>query len=321
IYLWLILDALATSDWIGKGMCFVRGREAEAIKRFRVSELYDAAGNSRIRSTVHRNPPNSSPPEVRIRRHLSSLCELSLSLSLSLTSHFKPLSLLSDCCFVEGFEMQWQRICNESRFSPSSSSSSFACSLSLPLKLCFSSDQTPAVKSSGFPFYSPSPLPSLFKPSAASASSTPLRIFKRPFPPPSPAKHIRAFLARCNGSTNKPNKVTIPGNSGRWLPSPGPLSHQFEAESFSSSRDLRSANQVSSRRLSFSSSFSDGDHSFRRGGGGFEHAYSFVGMHCIFDQCKSSGIFLHLLLDLIDLVCDFPSLLCSYCSEVWPYEF
>ncbi|CAN7091805.1 unnamed protein product, partial [Brassica rapa subsp. narinosa] len=49
-----------------------------------------------------------------------------------------------------------------------------------------------------------------------------------------------------------------------------------------------SANQVSSRRLSFSSSFSDGDHSFRRGGGGFEHAYSFVGMHCIFDQCKSS---------------------------------
>ncbi|WZY91804.1 hypothetical protein YC2023_064133 [Brassica napus] len=151
-----------------------------------------------------------------------------------------------------------------------------------------SSDQTPAAKSSGFPFYSPSPLPSLFKPSPASASSTPLRIFKRPFPPPSPAKHIRAFLARCNGSTNKPNEVTIPGNSGRWLPSPGPLSHQFEAESFSSSRDLGSANQVSSRRLSFSSSFSDGDHSFRRGGGGFEHAYSFVGMHCIFDQCKSS---------------------------------
>ncbi|WZY82186.1 CDPK-related kinase 1-like [Brassica napus] len=72
-----------------------------------------------------------------------------------------------------------------------------------------SSDQTPA-KSSGFPLYSPSPLPSLFKPSPASASSTPLRIFKRPFPPPSPAKHIRAFLARRNGSTNKPNEVSIP---------------------------------------------------------------------------------------------------------------
>ena len=180
--------------------------------------------------------PRKSESGAISRRYVSSL-----SLSLSLTSHFKPLSLLSDCCFVEGFEMQWQRICNESRFSPSSSSSSFACSLSLPLKLCFSSDQTPAVKSSGFPFYSPSPLPSLFKPSAASASSTPLRIFKRPFPPPSPAKHIRAFLARCNGSTNKPNKVTIPGNSGRWLPSPGPLSHQFEAESFSSSRVSRLA--------------------------------------------------------------------------------
>ncbi|CAN6808011.1 unnamed protein product [Brassica oleracea] len=73
-----------------------------------------------------------------------------------------------------------------------------------------SSDEAPAAKSSGFPFYSPSPLPSLFKPSPASASSTPLRIFKRPFPPPSPAKHIRAFLARRNGSTNKPNGVTIP---------------------------------------------------------------------------------------------------------------
>ncbi|XP_056854803.1 CDPK-related kinase 1-like isoform X2 [Raphanus sativus] len=77
-----------------------------------------------------------------------------------------------------------------------------------------SSDQTPAAKSSGFPFYSPSPLPSLFKPSpSASASSTPtpLRVFKRPFPPPSPAKHIRAFLARRNGSSATkptPNDVT-----------------------------------------------------------------------------------------------------------------
>ncbi|CAN6908210.1 unnamed protein product, partial [Brassica oleracea] len=161
----------------------------------------DAAGNSRVRSTVHRNPPNSSPPEIRIRRHLSSLCELSL------TSHFKTLSLLSDLIV----------------------------------------------------------------------------------------------------NLRTPSLLSSPGNSGRWLPSPGPLSHQFEAESFSSSRDLRSANQVSSRRLSFSSSLSDGDHSFRRGGGGFEHAYSFLGMHCIFNQCKSSGIFLHLVLDLIDLVCDFSS--------------
>ncbi|VVA99300.1 unnamed protein product [Arabis nemorensis] len=83
-----------------------------------------------------------------------------------------------------------------------------------------------------------------------------------------------------------PSLISSPGNSGRWLPSPSPLSHQFEAESFTSSRDLRSVNQVSSRRASFSSSLSDGDHSYRRGG--VEHAYSFVGMHCIFDQCKSA---------------------------------
>ncbi|CAF2093647.1 hypothetical protein YC2023_063801 [Brassica napus] len=72
----------------------------------------------------------------------------------------------------------------------------------------------PPAKSSGFPFYSPSPLPSLFKSSPAvssSASSTPLRIFKRPFPPPSPAKHIRAFLARRHGSSAKPpSEVSIP---------------------------------------------------------------------------------------------------------------
>ncbi|XP_048225805.1 CDPK-related kinase 7 isoform X2 [Ricinus communis] len=66
-------------------------------------------------------------------------------------------------------------------------------------------------KTSNFPFYSPSPLPSLFKnsPAISSVSSTPLRIFKRPFPPPSPAKHIRALLARRHGSV-KPNEASIP---------------------------------------------------------------------------------------------------------------
>ncbi|TQD70312.1 hypothetical protein C1H46_044152 [Malus baccata] len=69
-------------------------------------------------------------------------------------------------------------------------------------------------KSSNFPFYSPSPLPSLFKnsPANSSVSSTPLRIFKRPFPPPSPAKHIRALLARRHGSM-KPNEASIPEGS------------------------------------------------------------------------------------------------------------
>uniref|UniRef100_A0A6M2EXL1 non-specific serine/threonine protein kinase n=1 Tax=Populus davidiana TaxID=266767 RepID=A0A6M2EXL1_9ROSI len=66
-------------------------------------------------------------------------------------------------------------------------------------------------KNSYFPFYSPSPLSSLFKtsPAISSVSSTPLRIFKRPFPPPSPAKHIRALLARRHGSV-KPNEASIP---------------------------------------------------------------------------------------------------------------
>ncbi|XWS58988.1 hypothetical protein CRYUN_Cryun08bG0081600 [Craigia yunnanensis] len=68
-----------------------------------------------------------------------------------------------------------------------------------------------STKSSNFPFYSPSPLPSLFKTSPAipSVNSTPLRIFKRPFPPPSPAKHIKALLARRHGSI-KPNEASIP---------------------------------------------------------------------------------------------------------------
>lgn len=69
-------------------------------------------------------------------------------------------------------------------------------------------------KTPKFPFYSPSPLPSGFKnsPANASVTSTPLRFFKRPFPPPSPAKHIRALLARRHGSV-KPNEVSIPEGS------------------------------------------------------------------------------------------------------------
>ncbi|KAK7344923.1 hypothetical protein VNO77_15168 [Canavalia gladiata] len=80
---------------------------------------------------------------------------------------------------------------------------------------------TTTKSSSKFPFYSPSPLPSWFKSSPAnsnpnsnanSVTSTPLRILKRPFPPPSPAKHIRALLARRHGSV-KPNEASIPEGS------------------------------------------------------------------------------------------------------------
>ncbi|KAF3326121.1 CDPK-related kinase 7-like isoform X2 [Carex littledalei] len=65
-----------------------------------------------------------------------------------------------------------------------------------------------------FPFYLPSPLPASFKgsPANSSVTSTPFRILKRPFPPPSPAKHIKALLARRHGSV-KPNEVSIPEGS------------------------------------------------------------------------------------------------------------
>ncbi|CAM8935350.1 unnamed protein product [Rhodiola kirilowii] len=68
-------------------------------------------------------------------------------------------------------------------------------------------------KSPFFPFYSPSPAHYLFSKKSSpatskSANSTPGRFFKRPFPPPSPAKHIKAALARRHGK--KKVDVTIP---------------------------------------------------------------------------------------------------------------
>ncbi|KZV23098.1 CDPK-related kinase 5-like [Dorcoceras hygrometricum] len=69
-------------------------------------------------------------------------------------------------------------------------------------------------KSPLFRFYSPSPAHYFFSKksparSPAPSSGTPLRFLKRPFPPPSPAKHIRAVLARRHGSV-KPNEAAIP---------------------------------------------------------------------------------------------------------------
>lgn len=63
------------------------------------------------------------------------------------------------------------------------------------------SNETEAVKRSPlFPFYTPSPAHQFF------SKMSPARIFKRPFPPPSPAKHIRSLLARRRGSV----EVSIP---------------------------------------------------------------------------------------------------------------
>ncbi|CAN8254792.1 unnamed protein product [Cochlearia groenlandica] len=78
-------------------------------------------------------------------------------------------------------------------------------------------------KSPFFPFYSPSPAHYFFSKKTPARSpannnnpsenSTPKRFFKRPFPPPSPAKHIRAVLARRHGSV-KPNSTAIPDGEG-----------------------------------------------------------------------------------------------------------
>ncbi|KAH7520145.1 hypothetical protein FEM48_Zijuj08G0113300 [Ziziphus jujuba var. spinosa] len=74
-------------------------------------------------------------------------------------------------------------------------------------------------KSPFFFFQSPSPAHYLFSkksparsPANFNSNSTPKRFFKRPFPPPSPAKHIRAVLARRHGSV-KPNEAAIPEGS------------------------------------------------------------------------------------------------------------
>lgn len=77
---------------------------------------------------------------------------------------------------------------------------------------------------------------------------------------------------------------STPGQSGRWISSPTPLSMFLEVDSWSSSRDVRSGTQTSSHRASFSSSTSDNDRQRQKA----EPAYSFIGMHCIFDQCKAA---------------------------------
>ncbi|OWM83885.1 hypothetical protein CDL15_Pgr004316 [Punica granatum] len=92
------------------------------------------------------------------------------------------------------------------------------------------------------------------------------------------------FRADCFDLDFSSNLINLIFN-GRWVPSPNPLSLLYEAESWSSSRDLRGGNLASSHRTSFSSSASDNDRPRRQR---TEAAYSFVGMQCIFDQCRAS---------------------------------
>lgn len=97
----------------------------------------------------------------------------------------------------------------------------------------------------------------------------------------------RNFISRPRNwdSLQSPSLQGTPGNSGQWIPPQSPHSLLFEVDSWGSSRDLQSGNPDSSRRTSFSSNASDVDRPHQPG---VELAYSFVGMHCIFDQCKAS---------------------------------
>ncbi|KAM0951743.1 putative transcription factor WD40-like family [Dioscorea sansibarensis] len=80
------------------------------------------------------------------------------------------------------------------------------------------------------------------------------------------------------------SRSSTPGHSGRWTPLPGPQSIMFEVDSSSSSRDLRGCSQGFSRGASFNFSVNDIDRQLQV----VDDAYSFVGMHCIFDSCKVS---------------------------------
>ncbi|KAL6642837.1 hypothetical protein ACP70R_021018 [Stipagrostis hirtigluma subsp. patula] len=82
---------------------------------------------------------------------------------------------------------------------------------------------TPARTSAAGSPWAGSPLPEGIAPSPATSASTPRRFFKRPFPPPSPAKHIKASLARRLGQRSPasaaqgqrpPAEVPIPEHGG-----------------------------------------------------------------------------------------------------------
>ncbi|KAL9232635.1 hypothetical protein vseg_007721 [Gypsophila vaccaria] len=70
-----------------------------------------------------------------------------------------------------------------------------------------SNNNSEIIKTPKFPYYTPSPLQNWFKNSPKTPKSGPT---KRPFPPPSPAKHIRALLARRHGSVKPNGPTSIP---------------------------------------------------------------------------------------------------------------
>ncbi|KAL6845458.1 hypothetical protein ACP4OV_024953 [Aristida adscensionis] len=94
----------------------------------------------------------------------------------------------------------------------------------------------------------------------------------------------RNFLLRRidGGSPQSTPSNSMVGN-GRWASTTG-LATFSEADSWSSVREWRSNSGMLSRTASISSKQSDAERHVRFA----EPAYSFVGMHCIFDNCKAS---------------------------------
>ncbi|KAI3675255.1 hypothetical protein L1987_84843 [Smallanthus sonchifolius] len=78
------------------------------------------------------------------------------------------------------------------------------------------------------------------------------------------------------------SRGSTPGTSVRWISSPSQLSLLLEGESWAGSKDMCES-QTLSRDVSLGANSSDFEHPRQKA----ELAYSFVGMHCIFDECKS----------------------------------
>ncbi|KAG8078124.1 hypothetical protein GUJ93_ZPchr0007g4900 [Zizania palustris] len=91
------------------------------------------------------------------------------------------------------------------------------------------------------------------------------------------------LLRRIDGGAASSSAHSTPSNSGRWAPSPAHAALS-EVDSWSSSRDWRSNSGQLTRNISLSSKQSEPERHVRFS----EPAYSFVGMHCIFDNCKAS---------------------------------
>ncbi|KAL4555599.1 hypothetical protein LXL04_038223 [Taraxacum kok-saghyz] len=100
----------------------------------------------------------------------------------------------------------------------------------------------------------------------------------------------RNFINRPDNWLNSQilSRTSTPGTSGRWIPSPNQLSIEVESWAASSWTGMKDLHDSQSQTLSQTvSSIGVNSSEFEHPRRKTEHAYSFVGMHCIFDECKS----------------------------------